>query len=146
MARDRFFNIKMFRDVYSPGEESDPAFTGKGKDLIGETETPLLDIYEEPDAIIIAADLPGVLPGHVGVRLENNHVIIEGRRGDRGEGQHAGNYLRMERSFEDFRRIVSLPSAVDQEHAEAHYKDGVLVLRFPKVADRRNRTIKIEIK
>ena len=146
MARDRFFNVRMLRDVYSPEGENDPASAGKEKDPIGETETPFLDIYEEPDAIVIAADLPGVQPGQVGVRLENNHVIIEGRRGERGEGQDAGNYLRMERSFEDFRRIVSLPSAVDQQRAEAHYKNGVLVLRFPRVADRRNRTIKIEIK
>lgn len=146
MAKDRFFNVKMYRDVYSPGGEKDPVRTGKGKDLMGETETPLLDIYEEPNAIVVEADLPGVQPDRVGVRMENNYIIIEGRRGERGEGQDAGHYLRMERSFEDFRRIVALPVAVDQQRAEAHYKNGVLVLRFPRIADRRNRTIKIEIK
>ncbi|HEY5647932.1 MAG TPA: Hsp20/alpha crystallin family protein [Nitrospiria bacterium] len=144
MAKDRFFNVRMFQDV-SEGEDS-PAGTGRGKELMGETETPLLDIYEEPDAIVIEADLPGVKPGQVEVRMENNSVVIEGRRGERGEGQDAGHYLRMERSFEDFRRIISLPTAVDQQRAEAYYKKGVLVLRFPRVADRRNRTIKIAIK
>lgn len=143
MAKDRFFNLKVYPEAYpSPG---DSPLEGE-KTRMGETETPLLDIYENHDSIVIEVDLPGINPKQIEVLLENNQVVIEGHRGERGEGQGAGNYLRMERCFEDFKRIIPLPIAVDQRQAEGQYRDGILVLRFPKISDRRNQTIKIDIK
>lgn len=150
MPRDRFFNLKMLRGSLNPPEEAyQGAYPDKDEeetDLIGETETPLLDIYEDAESIVVEADLPGIEPADVTIRLANNRVIIEGRRGKRGEGPEAGHYLRMERCIEDFRRIIPLPIAVDPQRAEASYRHGVLILRFPRISDRRNRTIKIEIK
>ncbi len=146
MPKDRFFHIKMIHNPLGPFEESRRSDEGEGKGRVGETETPLVDIYEQSDAIVLEADLPGVEPSEVAVRLVDNQVTIEGRRGQRGEGQEAGHYLRMERCFEDFRRIIHLPSAVDPQKAEASYRQGVLILRFPKIEDRRKRAIKIEIK
>ncbi len=143
MAKDRFFNLKMYQGAYpSPGEGP----LEEEKPRMGETETPLLDIYEDLESIVIEVDLPGINPKQIVVLLEKNQVVIEGHRGERGEGQGAGSYLRMERCFEDFKRIIPLPIAVDQRQAEGRYRNGVLVLRFPKISDRRNQTIKIDIK
>ncbi|MBI3810598.1 MAG: Hsp20/alpha crystallin family protein [Nitrospirae bacterium] len=146
MPKDRFFHIKMINNPLGSFEESGRSDEGEGKGMVGETETPLVDIYEQSEAIVLEADLPGVEPAEVAVRLVDNQVTIEGRRGQRGEGQGAGHYLRMERCFEDFRRIIHLPFAVDPQKAEASYRQGVLILRFPKIEDRRKRAIKIEIK
>ncbi len=146
MPKDRFFHIKMINNPMGSFEESGHPDEEEGKGMVGETETPLVDIYEQSDAVVLEADLPGVEPAEVGVRLVDNQVTIEGRRGQRGEGQEAGHYLRMERCFEDFRRTIHLPFAVDPQKAEASYRQGVLILRFPKIEDRRKRAIKIEIK
>lgn len=146
MPKDRFFHLKMIHNPLGPFEESGHPDEDEGKGMVGETETPLVDIYEQSDAVVLEADLPGIEPAEVGVRLVDNQVTIEGRRGQRGEGQEAGHYLRMERCFEDFRRTIHLPFAVDPQKAEASYRQGVLILRFPKIEDRRKRAIKIEIK
>ena len=148
MAKDRFFNVRLMKyslnpleGSYHPAKENDQS-TEPG----GETETPLVDIYEEPDAVVIEADLPGIKPSDVAVRLLNNHVIIEGRRGERQEEGEGGHFLRMERCIEDFRRIIPLPAAINQQMAEANYQQGVLILRFPRIKERRNRAIRIHIK
>jgi len=146
MPKGRFFHIKMISNPLRSFEESPRSEAGEGKGLAGETETPLVDIYEHSDAIVLEADLPGIEASEVSVRLIDNQVTIEGQRGRRGEGGEAGNYLRMERCFEDFRRTIHLPFAVDPQRAEASYRQGVLILRFPKIEDRRKRAIKIEIK
>lgn len=146
MPKDRFFHIKMIHNPLGSFEGSGRPDEGEGKGMAGESETPLVDIYEQSEAIVLEADLPGIEPSEVSVRLVDNQVTIEGRRGQRGEGQVAGHYLRMERCFEDFRRIIHLPFAVDPQKAEASYRQGVLILRFPKIEDRRKRAIKIEIK
>jgi HSP20 family protein len=146
MSSERFFHMKMIHNPMGPYQETHDSDTGEGKGMIGETETPRVDIYEQSDAIVIEADLPGIEPADIAVRLVDDQVTIEGRRGHRGEGQEAGHYLRMERCFEDFRRIIHLPLAVDPKKTEACYRQGVLVLRFPKIEDRRKRAIKIEIK
>lgn len=146
MPRDRFFNVKMFKGSLGPSREVYPVEDEEEKGSAGETETPLLDIYEEPGAIVIEADLPGIDPKEVAVYLASHQVMIEGRRCRRGEGQEEGNYLRMERCIEDFRRIIPLPFAVNPQKAEALYRQGVLILRFPRIEERRNRTIRIEIR
>lgn len=146
MARDPFIHMKIIQSPLGPFQEVYRTEESEGKNMVGETPSPLVDIYEQSDALVIEADLPGIEPGEVAVRLADDQVTIEGQRGQRGEGQEAGHYLRMERCFEDFRRIIQLPFAVDPQKAEARYRQGVLILRFPKIEDRRKRTIKIEIK
>jgi len=146
VPNDPFFHMKIIQNPLGLLPKALRAGGKEGRDMVGETDSPLVDIYEQSDAIVIEADLPGIEPGEVAVRLADDQVTIEGRRGQRGEGQEAGHYLRMERCFEDFRRIIHLPFAVDPKKAEAIYRQGVLVLRFPKIEDRRKRAIKIEIK
>ena len=146
MPRDRFFSMEILKGSSEQPQTPGPKDEGQSLDLGGETGTPLLDIYENPESIVIEADLPGIQATDVAIRMVDNQVIIEGHRCGRGEGQGAGNYLRMERCIEDFRRIVPLPIAVDAEKAEASYRQGVLILRFPRIEDRRKKIIKIEIK
>jgi HSP20 family protein len=121
----------------APGEQS--------SGLIGETETPLLDIYETPDCIVVEADLPGLDPHEIMVRLLDTQLTLEGKRCEQGQAE-TGNYVRMERCYEDFRRILQLPCAVDPTTSQAAYEQGVLKLRLPKITERRRKAIKIEIK
>jgi HSP20 family protein len=124
--------------------QDNPPSEGEGG-LLGETETPRLDLYETEKDLVIEADLPGINPSEVSLRFLNNQLTLEGKRGERQEDSESVHYLRMERCLEDFRRIVHLPCAVDPQQAQACYQMGVLILRLPKIVDRRQRAIKIEI-
>ena len=144
MAKEHFFQFQMLKNIWGPSQD-DPS-PGGGSGLLGETETPRLDLYETEKDVVIEVDLPGIDPQGVSLKVLNNQLTLEGKRGERGEKPEMGHYLRMERCFEDFRRILLLPCAADPEQAQAAYEMGVLVLRLPKIVDRRRKAIKIEIK
>ncbi len=142
MKQARFFQVRLGSRAAAGG----PSASEESAAVIGETETPLLDIYETADSIVVQADLPGVDPHAIGIRLLGVQLTLEGKRCQHGEVPDAGQYVRMERCYEDFRRILQLPCAVDPEGAHASYVQGVLVLRLPKITDRRRKAIQIEIK
>lgn len=102
-----------------------------------------LDLYETHEEIIVEIDLPGIDPGFLDIKMANNQLIIEGKRGLKEE--EGVTYLRMERSHEDFRRMIQLPRAVNSHKARACYERGVLILLFPKIKDRRREEIAINI-
>src|SRR5207244_7342167 len=47
---------------------------------LGGTWAPAVDIYEQDNNIVIKAELPGVDPKDVDIRLENNILTIKGER------------------------------------------------------------------
>lgn len=114
----------------------------KESGIPGETETPKLDLYETEKDIIVEVDLPGVDAQCVSIQLLDNRLVLEGKQEC---GPATGNFIRMERSREDFRRTLDLPGAVDPQKAGARYEKGVLILKIPKIADRRKRGVKIPI-
>lgn len=115
----------------------------KERGAAGETEAPKLDLYETENEIVAEVDLPGWDTTGISVRVLDNRMILEGRQESPCE---QGNFIRMERYREDFRRIILLPCAVDPKNATAQYKKGVLTLRLPKITDRRRKAVKIPIK
>ena len=44
-----------------------------------------------------------------------------------------------------FRRVVSLPVAIDHNAVTADYEAGVLVLTLPKAEDVRNKVVKVSV-
>jgi HSP20 family protein len=102
-----------------------------------------MDLYETDDEIVVEIDLPGMDPLGIVLQILDNRLILEGKRKHLPE---TGHYLRMERCFEDFRRVVRLPGAVRPERVQARYERGVVRLRMPKIEDRRRRAVRIEIK
>ncbi|RMG55892.1 MAG: Hsp20/alpha crystallin family protein [Acidobacteria bacterium] len=104
-----------------------------------------VDIYEEPDAILIEADLPGLTRDEVKVSVEDNVLTIEGERKLEHEDKKE-NYRRIERSYGLFSRSFTLPWSVDADKVEATFKDGVLRIRLPKREEARPKQIEVKVK
>jgi HSP20 family protein len=94
--------------------------------------------------LVINAELPGVDPKDVEVRVENNTLFIKGERKFEKETQE-GNYHRVERSYGSFARSFTLPSSVSAENARAEYKEGILSLKLAKREEAKPKTIKIDV-
>ena len=141
MAKEGSFQFRVLRNSWALTPEY-PSTAREGG-LQGETETPKLDLYETEKDILVEADLPGIDPQGIHIEFLDNQLTIEGKRMPNPE---PGHYLRMERCLDEFRRIVVLPCTVDPENTKASYDKGILILRLPKIRDRRRKTIKIEIK
>ena len=93
--------------------------------------SPAVDIYEEKNAIVLTAELPGVKPEEIHVSVDKGVLTIRGERKMESEDKQEG-YHRVERSYGSFTRSFVLPDTVDAEHIEASCDAGVLSLRLPK--------------
>lgn len=129
-------------DVFSEPFRREPAFddalpTFFMRPLLramdGEWRMPL-DVTEEDDSYLIAAEIPGVRREDIKVTLDGNVVGISAETEVRKDVKEEGRCVRSERYHGTLSRRISLDHDVDQSKAEAHYADGVLNLKLPKKA------------
>ena len=104
---------------------------------------PSVDIFENDNEVVIKAELPGMNPKDIDVRLENNVLMLKGERQFEKETKEE-NYHRIEREYGSFSRSFALPTAVNGDSVTAEYKDGVLKITLPKREETKPKPIKIE--
>jgi len=108
----------------------------------GEWRMPL-DVTEEDDAYLIAAEIPGARRDDIKVTVDGNVVGISAESESREEVKEEGRCVRSERYHGAISRRIALDHDVDQAKAEAHYADGVLSLKLPKKAASSSTRIRI---
>ena len=105
-----------------------------------------MDIYEQDSNIVLKAELPGVDPKDVDIRLENNVLTLRGqrkfeRRGQEGELPPRGALLRLVHAARS-----RCPTVVDTRPASRpSYKDGVLRVALPKREEAKPKQIEINV-
>jgi HSP20 family protein len=104
-----------------------------------------VDIFEQDDAVVVKAELPGMKKEDINVELSDGVLRITGEK-KREEKVEKKDYYRLERSVGSFERRISLPSGIDTGKTKASFKDGVLEIQIPKTeeAKKKERKIKIE--
>ncbi len=138
------------RDLVTAQRDFDRLFRGAFSPQVSETElstrawAPPVDIYETEDAIVLKAELPGVDPKDVEVRVEDNTLYLKGERKFEEEVKEQ-NYHRVERSYGSFARSFSLPNSISADKVKAEFKDGLLTLTMPKREEAKPKTIKIDV-
>ena len=142
-----------FRDLVAVQDRMnrifDDAFRGtpRGNDdewALGGSWAPSVDIFEHEGNLVLKAELPGVDPKDVDVRVENNVLTLRGERKFENEVKRE-SYHRVERSYGSFSRSFTLPSVVNTERIEANYKDGVLRVMLPKREEAKPKQISISV-
>src|SRR5688572_29668036 len=131
-----FVRWSPFRDVTFLQNQMNRLFESALQDLSLESNdattnwVPAADIYESENDLIVTADLPGVDPKMIEVRVENNVLTL---RGERQFGKlEKEKFHRIERSYGAFARSFTLSASVDPDKIRADYKDGVLRISLPK--------------
>jgi len=104
---------------------------------------PSMDLVETDDHFVLRADLPGLAEGDVAIELEDNVLTISGER--KSEHEEKEGFYRMERSFGQFRRSLTLPDGIDAEKIAATFDKGVLEVRIPKPEARKPRRVAIQV-
>ncbi len=100
-----------------------------------------MDVKEDSESFTIEALLPGIHPDDLDIQIVNEAVTISGEiKADRDED---AKYLLSERPTGTFRRVITLPTTLDSENAEADLDQGVLTLRISKIEEAKPRTIKV---
>jgi HSP20 family protein len=111
---------------------------------LGGSWAPAIDIYEHDNNIVLKAELPGVDPKDVDIRIENNVLTISGERKFDSEVKKE-NYHRVERAYGTFTRSFTLPTMVDSGAVKAEFKDGVLRVTLPKREEAKPKQIQINV-
>jgi HSP20 family protein len=111
----------------------------------GSATAPRIDVHEDADEICITADLPGVRPADVDVRLDGDVLTISGECRRDTERNESGYHV-MERSRGSFRRSLRLPFAPDMDQVRAESNHGVLTVHVPRHAHEQQRQRRIEVR
>jgi HSP20 family protein len=88
---------------------------------------PPLDLFEQAGHFVVRADLPGLDPSDVEIRVDGGKLVLAGER--KPDQQ---TYLRMERPFGRFSAQIALPHSVDRSRIRASHRNGVLEIVLPK--------------
>ena len=105
---------------------------------------PLVDIFEEPDAIRLVAEVPGVRPSDVKITVEDNLLTIKGTKEQVPE-EKAEKVHRYERTYGAFERSFRLSASIDANKIKATYNLGVLTITLPKAETAKPHLIEVEV-
>lgn len=136
-----------FFDVGKTLEEMDRAFGHMGRPLglrsVPRGTFPAINIYQQDDAILLMAEVPGVEPDSLELTVLNDSVSLKGRREEKDIPEN-NRFYRRERPQGPFARTVTLPAAINSDSVKAQYIDGVLTVRMEKAESAKVRKIAIQ--
>lgn len=102
-----------------------------------------VDVYQTADEIVVKAMVAGVKPEDLDIDIARDMITISGHRKE-GSVAETGDYLTQELFWGAFSRTIVLPEEVDPEMTIATEKNGLVIIRLPKI-DKKRRT-KVRVK
>ncbi|BCX81625.1 HSP20 family protein [Methylomarinovum caldicuralii] len=100
------------------------------------------EVKEEKDKLIVRMEIPGMEPDQFDIQIVGDTLVVRGEKLAERE-ESGGHYYLLERAYGAFERAIPLPVPVDENRAEARYRNGVLTLVLPKASGHLSRRIPI---
>ena len=104
---------------------------------------PAVDVHEDPERLVLRAELPGVKREDIEVSIDANVLTLKGERKLEKEEQ-GRRYHRIERSYGTFVRQFQLPSNLDTTQIDAQLTEGVLTVALNKKQELKPRKIDVK--
>jgi HSP20 family protein len=101
----------MFDDFFFPRTSDDEG-------MLSWSWNPVVDIYDNDDAIVIKAELPGVSKKDITVDVNDRVLTLKGERSANNEVKE-DHYYRRESTYGKFERTFTLPADVDPDKIKA---------------------------
>ena len=118
---------RLFDDVFTGFEGGLPSVFDRG---FGSGQGwPSIEVNTTDKEVRVSAELPGLEEKDVEILVDDDVLTIRGEKKAENEGKDRGF---TERYYGRFERRMVLPFEVDDEKAEASFKNGVLTLTLPK--------------
>ncbi len=123
----------------------EPETAARGREATREEDrhiTPPVDIFETKDSLVVVADLPGVEPQTLDVRVAEGVLTLQAKT------QHVapGTPIAREYTLLHFFRQFELPEEVDVDRISAELKHGVLALNLPKKEKAKPKQIEVRVR
>ena len=104
---------------------------------------PHVDVREEAERFVVAADLPGVEGKDIEITADKGVLTLRGERGSEKSTSSEG-FERLERARGTFLRRFTLPESADAEAIKATHANGVLEISIPKRPQEQPRKISVQ--
>ena len=102
------------------------------------------DILDKGDRFVLKADMPGFRKEDINIGIEGGRLTLSAEHKEE-VSEDKKNYVRRERRYGALSRSFDL-QGIDAARISASYKDGVLELELPKLAETKPKAHKIEVK
>ena len=106
---------------------------------------PLINLYEDKDAVYLEALAPGVDPATLNLNVVGNTLSITGEKRRVAGDVKPEAFHRSERATGKFVRHLQLPVEVDEGKVRADYKDGLLIVTLPKAEKAKPKQITVQV-
>ncbi|MEM9816164.1 MAG: Hsp20/alpha crystallin family protein [Cyanobacteria bacterium P01_D01_bin.6] len=108
------------------------------------TWTPAFRLVENSDRYVLTVQLAGINLETIDIQATRENIVISGKRQE-AEVAESDRILYDNINYGAFRRVVSLPEAIQNDAVEANFEHGFLTLTLPKVEEVRNKVVKISL-
>lgn len=103
-----------------------------------------VDVFQNPDEIIIQSTVAGVKPDDLDVSITQDMVTIKGKR-QRIHEVSEKDFFYKELYWGSFSRSILLPQEVDADAAQATLKNGLITIRLPKLDKQKIQRLKVKM-
>ncbi|ACL57330.1 heat shock protein Hsp20 [Methylobacterium nodulans ORS 2060] len=125
---------RLFDDVFSRFETGMPSLLGPS--------WPSIEVSASDREVRVSAELPGLEDKDVEILVDDDVLTIRGEKKAETEDKERGF---SERTYGRFERVIPLPYGVEEDRAQASFKNGVLTVTLPKSAKAQERAKRIAI-
>jgi HSP20 family protein len=101
---------------------------------------PMVDVREDAEHVHVRAEIPGIDPGKLEVRIDDRTLTLQGEYHE-DEKDEDETWVAHRRG--SFHRTILLPADVDADRATASCRNGVLRIDIPKRSGGRGRRIPV---
>jgi HSP20 family molecular chaperone IbpA len=102
-----------------------------------------IDVYQTENELVLQSAIAGVKPESLDISIEGDMVTIRGTR-EKPQEKEEASYFYQECFWGPFSRQIILSVEVDPSRTEASLKDGILMVRIPKIERERKRKIVVK--
>ncbi|MBW8039960.1 MAG: Hsp20/alpha crystallin family protein [Planctomycetes bacterium] len=107
---------------------------------------PPVDIHITDKSVLVRIDIPGIDPKDVEISIEDNRLLVRGKRIACEEAVKNEQCWYNETKRGDFHRVIDLPGYVDSTKTNASSENGVLTIKMSKKKEAETKVIKVQTK
>jgi HSP20 family protein len=121
-----------------------PIYLGRPLFLEHELLAPM-EIFDRDSHMVVRLEVPGVKMEDTDISVSDGMLTIKGEKKLEKEIKEKDCYC-SERSYDSFRRTLSVPKGIDGSKISATYDKGILEVSLPKLEEKQGRKVTVKAK
>lgn len=113
--------------------------------IMEEEHLPSVEAFDRDGQAVVRIEVPGIDMADIDISVADGVLAIKGEKKHEEEIKEE-NYYCSERSYDSFRRMLSVPTDIDESKISATYDSGVLEVVLPKVETEQEHKVKVKAK